>query len=77
MSPSPSRWATSANGELWIDLKGAASRFSAMVGIDDARKAGAEILLDRAVEESGKRSQATFEIVDTSGQIVAKVPFSG
>ncbi|MEO8421916.1 MAG: hypothetical protein ABI457_12050 [Hyphomicrobium sp.] len=45
--------------------------------IADARKAGAEILLDRAVEESQKRSQATFEIVDASGQVVAKVPFSG
>jgi hypothetical protein len=45
--------------------------------IADARKAGAEILLDRAVEDSQKRSQATFEIVDASGQIVAKVPFSG
>ena len=45
--------------------------------IADARKAGAEILLDRAVEESEKRSQATFEIVDASGQVVAKVPFSG
>ena len=45
--------------------------------IADARKAGAEILLDRAVEESERRSQATFEIVDDSGQVVAKVPFSG
>jgi predicted peroxiredoxin len=45
--------------------------------IADARKAGAEMLLDRAVEESEKRSQATFEIVDDSGQVVAKVPFSG
>ena len=45
--------------------------------IADARKAGAEILLDRAVEESEKRSSATFEIVDDSGQVVAKVPFSG
>ena len=46
--------------------------------IADARKAGAEILLDRAVEESQKHAQATFEIVDAaSGQVVAKVPFSG
>ena len=45
--------------------------------IADARKAGAEILLDRAVEDSQKHSQATFEIVDASGQVVAKVPFTG
>jgi hypothetical protein len=32
---------------------------------------------DGAVEESEKRSQATFEIVDDSGQVVATVPFSG
>ena len=65
----------SASG-LETDLQGL--EFSSLDdAIADARKAGAEILLDRAVEESGKRSQATFEIVDTSGQIVAKVPFSG
>ena len=45
--------------------------------IADARKAGAEILLDRAVEESHTHSQSTFEIVDASGQVVAKVPFAG
>ena len=39
--------------------------------IADARKAGAEILLDQ------KHFQATFEIVDASGQVVAKVPFTG
>ncbi|HEY8245789.1 MAG TPA: hypothetical protein VIG38_00695 [Hyphomicrobium sp.] len=45
--------------------------------IADARKAGAEILLDRAVEESQTHSKSTFEIVDASGQVVARVPFSG
>jgi alpha-galactosidase len=55
----PHGWATSANGELWLDLKGAASRFVAMVGIDDARKAGAgsatfEVWLDgRKAADSG------------------------
>jgi alpha-galactosidase len=33
-------WASGANGELWIDVKGGAARFAAMVGIDDARKGG-------------------------------------
>src|SRR5262245_54259815 len=36
----PHGWPASANGELWIDLKGAASRFVALVGVDDARKTG-------------------------------------
>ena len=44
--------------------------------IADARKAGAEILLDRAVEEAQTDSQSTSEIVDASGQVVAKVPFA-
>jgi predicted peroxiredoxin len=45
--------------------------------IADARKAGAEMLLDQAVEETRSRSQAVFEIVDASGNVVARVPFSG
>lgn len=45
--------------------------------IADARKAGAEILLDQAVEETRAHPHASFEIVDASGQVVAKVPFSG
>ena len=45
--------------------------------IADARKAGAEMLLDQAVEEVRSRPQASFEIVDASGEVVAKVPFSG
>jgi hypothetical protein len=47
--------------------------------IADARKAGAEILLDRAVEETRLhgRSVSTFEIVDAAGEVVAKVPFGG
>jgi hypothetical protein len=32
---------------------------------------------DGAVEESEKRAQATFEIVDDDGNVVARVPFSG
>ena len=45
--------------------------------IADARKAGAEILVDRAVEETrlNGRSLSTFEIVDATGEVVAKVPF--
>jgi hypothetical protein len=45
--------------------------------IADARKAGAEILLDRAVEEKAPRPASEFEIVDVSGRVVARVPFSG
>lgn len=45
--------------------------------IADARKAGAEMLLDQAVEETRGRSQSVFEIVDASGKVVARVPFSG
>jgi hypothetical protein len=45
--------------------------------IADARKAGAEMLLDQAVEEVRARPQASFEIVDASGEVVAKVPFAG
>jgi predicted peroxiredoxin len=46
--------------------------------IADARQAGAEMLLDQAVEDTRSRSQSMFEIVDaSSGQVVAKVPFSG
>lgn len=46
--------------------------------IADARRAGAEMLLDQAVEETGgSKSQSEFEIVDASGKVVARVPFSG
>jgi hypothetical protein len=45
--------------------------------IADARKAGAEILLDRAVEEKAPRPPSEFEIVDVSGRVIARVPFSG
>ena len=47
--------------------------------IADARKAGAEILLDRAVEETrhNGRSLSSFEIVDANGEVVAKVSFGG
>ncbi len=45
--------------------------------IADARQAGAEMLLDQAVEESKSSAQSIFEITDVSGQVVAKVRFSG
>jgi len=45
--------------------------------VADARKAGAEILLDEAVEEVRSRSDAEFEIVDATGKVVARVPFGG
>ncbi|MCK9909242.1 hypothetical protein MXD81_08880 [Microbacteriaceae bacterium K1510] len=46
--------------------------------IADARRAGAEMLLDQAVEETrASKSQSEFEIVDASGNVVARVPFSG
>jgi hypothetical protein len=44
--------------------------------IADARKAGAEILLDEAVEEAKRQERASFEIVDDTGRVVAKVPIS-
>jgi predicted peroxiredoxin len=45
--------------------------------IADARKAGAEMLLDQAVEEVRAKSQAVFEITDAAGEVIARVPFSG
>jgi hypothetical protein len=45
--------------------------------VADARRAGAEILLDDAVEETRSRSTSEFEIVDASGNVVARVPFTG
>lgn len=45
--------------------------------VADARRAGAEILLDNAVEEKRSRSTSEFEIVDACGNVVARVPFSG
>jgi hypothetical protein len=45
--------------------------------IADARKAGAEILLDEAVEDARGRPNSTFEIADASGRVLAKVPFGG
>jgi hypothetical protein len=45
--------------------------------IADARKAGAEILLDRAVEEKPSRAHSEFEIVDDAGTVIARVPFGG
>lgn len=47
--------------------------------IADARRAGAEMLLDEAVEERRRQGPAhpEFEIADASGRVVAKVPFSG
>ncbi len=45
--------------------------------VADARKAGAEMLLDEAVAETPSRSDSVFEIADASGKVVAKVPFSG
>ncbi len=44
--------------------------------IADARQAGAEILLDEAVEEARGQRHSSFEIVDDTGQVVAKVPIS-
>jgi hypothetical protein len=44
--------------------------------IVDARKAAAEMLLDQVMEETrGRHSDTAFEIVDASGQVVARVPF--
>ncbi len=45
--------------------------------IADARRAGAEMLLDKAVEEAPARVESAFEIADASGKVIAKVPFSG
>ncbi len=45
--------------------------------IADARRAGAEMLLDDAVEEARTRSKSTFEISDSSGKVLARVPFNG
>ena len=45
--------------------------------IADARRAGAEMLLDDAVEEARTRSKSTFEISDASGKVLARVPFNG
>ena len=45
--------------------------------IADARKAGAEMLLDQAMQEVRIRSQAEFEITDAAGEVIARVPFSG
>lgn len=45
--------------------------------IADARRAGAEMLLDKAVEESPAPTESAFEITDVSGKVIARVPFSG
>lgn len=45
--------------------------------VADARRAGAEMLLDQAVEETQSRSHSVFEIADASGKVIARVPFSG
>lgn len=45
--------------------------------VADARRAGAEMLLDEAVEETRRRTDSTFEITDVSGKVIARVPFSG
>ena len=45
--------------------------------IADARRAGAEMLLDEAVEETRRRTDSAFEIADSSGKVIARVPFSG
>jgi predicted peroxiredoxin len=47
--------------------------------IADARRAGAEMLLDEAVAEVRRLvpAQPEFEIADASGRVVARVPFTG
>ncbi len=42
--------------------------------IADARQAGAELLLDEAVDEQHPPTRSTFEIADASGRVLAKVP---
>ncbi|HWK34593.1 MAG TPA: hypothetical protein VNR51_13050 [Hyphomicrobium sp.] len=42
--------------------------------IADARQAGAELLLDEAVDDQHRPTRSTFEIADASGRVLAKVP---
>jgi len=45
--------------------------------IADARQAGAELLLDEAMDETHRSGRSAFEIADASGRVVAKVPIGG